>query len=111
VKGPVVARLISRLTTVAITEMKCPDRLEAMRIHLGFLVVGLGVVRAVGWKKTNDIVEVGLVSCQHLIGNLLRPPQRINQETHVNGTLQNANFRGHLVLSCLVDGFQLRCAA
>lgn len=77
-KGPVVARLISRLITVAITEMKCPDSLEAMRIHLGFLVAGLGVVRTVGWKKTDNIVEVGLVSCQHLIGNLLRPLQRIN---------------------------------
>lgn len=72
-KGAVASRLISSLITIAITEIKCPDSLEAMRIHLGFLVVGLGVVRSVGWEKTDDVVEVGLARCQHLIGNLLRP--------------------------------------
>lgn len=81
-----------------------------MRIHLGFLVVGLGVVRAVGWEETDDVVEVGLVSCQHLIGDLLRSLQRINSETHVNGSLQDPNFTGKFVLGCLVDGFQLGCA-
>lgn len=73
VKGAVAARLISSLITIARTEIKCPDSLEAMRIHLGFLVVGLGVVRAVGWEKTDDVVEEGLVTCQLLIGDLFRP--------------------------------------
>lgn len=62
VKGAVAARLISSLIIIARTEVKCPDSLEAMRIHLGFLVAGLGVVRAVGCKKTDDVVEVGLWS-------------------------------------------------
>ena len=60
-------RFIRSMTTIAITEIKCPDSLEAMRIYLGFLVVGLGVVRTVGWEKTDDIVEVGLVICQSAI--------------------------------------------
>lgn len=72
-KGAVAARLISSLITTARIEMKRPDSLKAMRIHLGFLVVGLSVIRAVGWEKTDDVVEVGLVRCQHVIGNLLRP--------------------------------------
>lgn len=75
------------LITTATTAIKCPDGLEAMRIHLGFLDVGLGVVRAIGWEETDDVVEVGLARCQHLMGNLLRLGQRMNQETHVNGTL------------------------
>lgn len=72
VKGAVVARSITSLSTITITQIKCPDGLVAMRIHLGFLVVGLGVVRACGWEETDDVVEVGLVGCQHLMGNLLR---------------------------------------
>jgi hypothetical protein len=72
VKGAAAARLISSLTTIAITATKCPDSLEAMRIHLGLLVVGLGIVRAVGREETDDIVEVGLERYQHLIGNSLR---------------------------------------
>lgn len=71
VGGVVSARLISSLITIAITAIKCPDSLEAMGIHLGLLVVGLGVVRAVGWEEADDIVEVGLIRCQHLIGDLL----------------------------------------
>lgn len=63
VKGAVSARLVSSLITIAIAAIKCPDCLEAMRIHLGFLVVGLGVVRAVGREETDDVVEVGLVRC------------------------------------------------
>jgi hypothetical protein len=58
---------MSSLITIAITEIKCPDSLETMRIHLGFLVVGLGVVRAVGWEKTDDVVEVGLVRCVSIL--------------------------------------------
>lgn len=73
VKGAVAAGLMSSsLTTITITEIKRPDSLEAMRIHLGFLVVGLGVVRAVGREKTDDVVKVGLARCQHLIGNQFR---------------------------------------
>jgi hypothetical protein len=107
VKGTVTARLMSSLTTIAITEIKGPDSLEAMRIHLRFLIVGLGVVRAGGWEETDDVVEVSLVRCQPLISSLAR---LINWNTHVNGTFQNAYFRGNLVLGCLVDGFQLGCA-
>lgn len=49
-----------------------------MRIHLGFLVVGLGVVRAFRWEETDDVVEVGLARYQYLISNLFRSWQRIN---------------------------------
>lgn len=59
------------MITIAITATKCPDSPEAIRIHLGFLVVGLGVVRAVDWEYTDDVIEVGLVGYQYLIGDLL----------------------------------------
>jgi hypothetical protein len=72
VEGVVAARWIINLTGIMITKIECPDRLEAMRIHLGFLVVGLCVIRAVGREETDDVVEVGLVRCQHLIDNLLK---------------------------------------
>jgi alanine-alpha-ketoisovalerate/valine-pyruvate aminotransferase len=51
---------MSSPSAIAIAEIKCPNSLEAMRVHLGFLVVGLGVVRAVDWEKTDGVVEVGL---------------------------------------------------
>lgn len=62
VKGAITALLKSSLITITITKIKCPDSLEAMRIYLGFLVIGLGVIRAVGWEETDDIIEVGLAS-------------------------------------------------
>jgi hypothetical protein len=49
----------------AVANVKCPDGLEEMRIHLSFLVIGLEVVRAVGGEEADDVVEVSLVSCQH----------------------------------------------
>lgn len=58
-KRGVPARLSGRLT--AITEIKCPDSLEAMRVHLGFLVTGLGIVRAVGREEADNIIEIGLI--------------------------------------------------
>lgn len=48
-----------------LVDVKCPDGLEEMRIHLSFLVIGLEVVRAVGGEEADDVVEVSLVSCQH----------------------------------------------
>lgn len=70
--GAFTALLKSSLITITRTEIKCPDSLEAMRIYLGFLVIGLGVIRAAGWEETDDIIKVGLARCQHLIADLLR---------------------------------------
>lgn len=54
------ARLRARLTAIA--EIKRPDSLEAMSVNLGFLVAGLGIVRAVGWEEADNIIEVGLIT-------------------------------------------------
>jgi hypothetical protein len=35
------------------------------------LDIRLGVIRAVGWEEADDIIEVGLLKCQHNIGDLL----------------------------------------
>ena len=43
-KRAVAARPFGGLITIASAEIKCPNSLETMCIHLSFLKVGLGIV-------------------------------------------------------------------
>lgn len=58
-KRGIPARLRARLTAIA--DIKRPDSLEAMGVDLGFLVAGLGIVRAVSREEADNIIEVGLM--------------------------------------------------
>jgi hypothetical protein len=61
-----------------------------MRIHLGFLVVGLGVVRAVGREKTDDVVKVGLARWLKSINQTTK--NRVPSEIRILQTAVDVSF-------------------